>query len=199
MWKYIKNYENFYSVNELGEIKSNDRVVFNKGTNIENRIKGKILKQYKNNKGYLCVVLCKNGKARHHLVHRLVAEAFIANNNNLSLINHKDNNPLNNNVNNLEWCNHSYNINYCIKQNRQNLNTKACNEWRSSPKTYLWQPVIQYDLKMEEINRFESLTIATNWLIDNNITRNLKAKSNIGSCCQNKVKTAYGFIWRYLK
>lgn len=58
------------------------------------------------------VQLSKDGKSRNYLVHRLVAGAFIDNPNNLPEINHKDENPLNNVVFNLEWCTHKYNMNY---------------------------------------------------------------------------------------
>ena len=199
MWKQIQNFNGNYLVNEFGEVKSNDRVIFNKGSNTENKIKGKILKQYKNNKGYLYVDLCKNGKSKHFLVHRLVAQAFIKNPNNFPIINHKDNNPTNNTMKNLEWCDYSYNIKYCIKQGRQNLDTDSRRNWVKSSKKYLWTPVIQYTLNLKEINRFENLTKAAEWLVKNNITKNKKAHSNISICCKNKAKTAYGFIWRYLE
>ena len=56
--------------------------------------------------------LCKNGKIKAFLVHRLVAEAFIPNPDNLPCINHKDENPKNNQVENLEWCTYKYNNEY---------------------------------------------------------------------------------------
>ena len=63
-------------------------------------------------KKYLRVSLYKDKKAYHFLVHRLVAENFIPNTNNLPVVNHKDENSLNNKVDNLEWCTQKYNINY---------------------------------------------------------------------------------------
>ena len=62
--------------------------------------------------GYLVVILTHNGIKKSKRVHRLVAEAFIPNPNNLPEINHKDENKLNNSVDNLEWCNRTYNNNY---------------------------------------------------------------------------------------
>ena len=62
--------------------------------------------------GYLRVVLCNNGKMRNHLIHRLVALAFISNPDNLPEVNHKDENKTNNCVWNLEWCTKKYNNNY---------------------------------------------------------------------------------------
>lgn len=54
----------------------------------------------------------KNGKRIHKRIHRLVAEAFIPNIKHLPMVNHKDRNKLNNNVNNLEWCDNTYNSQY---------------------------------------------------------------------------------------
>ena len=59
--------------------------------------------------GYLSVNLWRNNKSKHKLVHRLVAETYILNINNYMIVNHIDGNKNNNNVNNLEWCSHSYN------------------------------------------------------------------------------------------
>ena len=56
--------------------------------------------------------MCKNGKTKQGLLHRLVAEAFIPNPDNLPCINHKDENPLNNRADNLEWCSYKYNNEY---------------------------------------------------------------------------------------
>ena len=75
------------------------------------QLKEKILKP-QNTNGYLFVRLSKNNKIKRYLVHRLVAQAFIPNPNNYLEVNHIDENSLNNNVNNLEWCSHKYNINY---------------------------------------------------------------------------------------
>ena len=61
---------------------------------------------------YRQVILCKNGKTKQGLLHRLVAEAFIPNPDNLPCINHKDENPLNNRADNLEWCSYKYNNEY---------------------------------------------------------------------------------------
>lgn len=77
-------------------------------------IKGrpKLLKPSKNDKGYLQIQLFKNGKRKIMYIHRIVAITFIPNPNNYPIINHKDENPLNNNLNNLEWCTQSYNVSY---------------------------------------------------------------------------------------
>ena len=112
IWKDIKNYEGIYQINNFGKIKS----AYKKGNNCNN----KILKVSYTYNGYERVGLSKNNKTKKYLVHRLVAETFIPNPNNYPCINHKDENKQNNNINNLEWCTRSYNINYGNRNNNLN-------------------------------------------------------------------------------
>ena len=95
IWKCIKDYEGLYMVSNCGRVKSFDRWV--KGRNGSVRlIKGRILKPVTNTFGYLQVGLFKNGKVNAFTVHRLVAEAFLPNPDNLPQVNHKDENKQNN-------------------------------------------------------------------------------------------------------
>lgn len=106
IWKPILGYENIYEVSNLGRIKSLKR------KDISGRvIQERFLKFQKDKDGYLLVTLCKNGGKKHR-VHKLVAQAFIPNPNYFECINHKDENRANNNMKNLEWCTHEYNVNY---------------------------------------------------------------------------------------
>lgn len=97
VWKVIDSYSD-YLISSFGRVKS-------LRTNI-------VLKQDIGIGGYKRVTLYSNTKPKHHLVHRLVAKSFIDNPNNLPEINHKDNNPGNNIVTNLEWCTSRYNSRY---------------------------------------------------------------------------------------
>lgn len=124
IWKDIPKYEKLYQVSNYGRVKSLKRVV---SCNCRNQYKTfkisytkkeKILKGRKDKDGYLEVNLCKNGKHSNYKIHRLVALLFINNTNNYDQVNHKDENKLNNNVNNLEWCNAKYNCNYGTRINR---------------------------------------------------------------------------------
>ena len=83
-----------YQVSDLGEIRNS---------------KGRILKPEYSNKGYACVHLRKDDKNKKYRIHRLVAQVFIPNPDNLPEINHKDENKANNHVSNLEWCDNTYN------------------------------------------------------------------------------------------
>lgn len=108
-WKDVKNYEGIYQVSNLGNIKTIR--------------KNKIMKLNKRN-GYYQICLRKNENRESKQVHRLVAEAFIDNPLNKKVVNHKDFNPLNNNVNNLEWCTQKENINWSICNMKHQHNTK---------------------------------------------------------------------------
>jgi len=102
IWKPIKGYEN-YMVSSLGNIKR---------LNYNHTGKERILKPCIESGGYLQVHLGKEGKIKNFLIHRLVAEAFIDNPDNLKQVNHKDFNKQNNSLQNLEWCDAKYNITY---------------------------------------------------------------------------------------
>lgn len=164
IWKDIEGYEN-YQVSNMGRIKS---------LNYNHTGEEKILKSYKM-KGYLVICLFKHGKSKWSTVHRLVAQAFIDNPNNLSQINHKNEIKDDNRVENLEWCDRKYNINYgtCI-QRRKEKQSKI---------------VYQYTLKGKLVREWPSTM---------EVERELGyLQSNISKCCLGKYKTAYGYIWRY--
>ena len=115
-WRPIEGYEGLYEVSNTGQVRSLDRYVKN---NYSYRLqKGKVLSPEKNKDGYLLVSLCCNGKQNLRTVHRLVAQAFIPNPNNLPQVNHKDENKSNNRVDNLEWCDQAYNNLYGTRQER---------------------------------------------------------------------------------
>ena len=111
IWKDIKGYEGLYQVSNLGRVKSL------KNSSGKSRERIKTLRV--SNRGYYLVNLCKNRYYETKSVHRLVAEAFIPNPENLPVINHKDENQLNNNFDNLEWCSQKYNLNYSAKRKKE--------------------------------------------------------------------------------
>ncbi|AYH92038.1 HNH endonuclease [Lactobacillus phage Iacchus] len=112
VWKTYPEFS-FIEVSPFGDVRTLDRVVTTKrGTRI---IQGHILKQWRNKDGYMQVSFNANGKTVTIKVHRLVAQTFIPNPDNLPQVNHKDCNRTNNNVDNLEWCDASYNRQYTEK------------------------------------------------------------------------------------
>lgn len=126
IWRDIKGYEGIYQVSNFGNVK---RLV---GFGCRNE---RIRKTFKKKKyPYLRVNLCKNNIHQIFSIHRLVAEAFIPNPNNLPEVNHKDENVQNNRVDNLEWCNHLYNCEYSFAKpvNQYTLSGDFVREWDSA-------------------------------------------------------------------
>lgn len=142
----------------------------------------KFLKHHVSANNYLQVRL-KNiyGKFIDILVHRLVAELFVPNPNNLPEVNHLDENPLNPHFKNLEWCNHKYNINY------GNHIKKSCDTRMEIQ--YSWKtPILQYDLDGNLIKEWNSQKEAA---------RAGYHQGNISDCVRGNRKTANGYIWKF--
>lgn len=123
IWKPIPDYEGLYEVSNLGKVRSLDRTLTNKRNGVEYSCfyPGKVLKEDIRTYGelqYRFVALSKNNRRYNVGIHRLVASAFIPNEENKPFVNHKDNNGLNNNVDNLEWVTHSENMLWAQKQGR---------------------------------------------------------------------------------
>ena len=120
VWKDIKGYEGFYQVSNDGRIKSVTRIVNYKDGRkyIYNEQLMVFTINYHRGK-YYQIGLSKNGKTRMHRVNVIVGNHFVPNPNNLSQLNHKDENKLNNADWNLEWCDNIYNNNYGSKPAQQ--------------------------------------------------------------------------------
>lgn len=110
IWNDIQGYEGLYQVSNFGRVKSLERKIFN-GENYHIS-KEKILSPGKDKDGYFQVQLYKEKTVKMRKIHRLVAEAFIPNPNNYPQVNHKDEDKQNNRIDNLEWCDGTYNQNY---------------------------------------------------------------------------------------
>ncbi len=154
-----------YQVSNLGRIRNNSKFNY----------KGRMLKPFHDTHEYMQVRLYKDNKSKSHKVHRLVAETFIPNPNNLPQINHIDENPKNNRADNLEWCTASYNINYGnrMKKYIEKRNKKT----------------LQYDLEGNFIKEWESIK---------SIAKELKiSKSGISNCAKGKFKQFKGYIWKF--
>lgn len=176
-WKPVVGYEGLYEVSSRGRVRSVDKVVSNsRGTFVR---KGIILKQNRAGKKrqYLTVALYKNGQLTRFLVHRIVAIAFIPNPLNLPCVNHKNEIGTDNFVENLEWCDQKYNINYGTLLDRR-------------AKQYS-KPINQYTTTGVFVKQWCSL-------ID--IQRTLGYSAGyISEACrgQARSKHPYGFVWRY--
>lgn len=187
VWKPIMGYEGLYEVSNLGRVRSLDRYAPHRIKGCYQFIKGDIRKTKYNNSGYEMISLFKDGKEKTMLVHRLVAQAFIPNPENLPEVNHKDEDKTNNKVwvnedgsidydkSNLEWCNSSYNKLYGTRGKKQSEKESIA--------------VIQFTLDGELIRKWGSMKSVENKLGIN--------RGNISNCCSGRCKSVGGFIWKY--
>jgi hypothetical protein len=163
-WKYINEYDGLYMISNYGNVYSIPR---------KNTKGGLVRKDY--HFGYNRVTLCKDGKTKKFFVHRLVAQHFLPNPNNLPQVNHKDENKSNNRVDNLEWCTAKENCNYG-KRNEKILH-KRCKQ------------IVQISKLLNKINFYNSAKDAEK--------QTGVQHQDIAKCCKGKRKTAGGFIWKY--
>jgi hypothetical protein len=168
IWKNIQGYDG-YQISNFGRVKS-----LGNGK----KRKEKILKPSKDGNKYLFVVLSKQGKRKFYLIHRLVAETFIDNPNNLPQVNHRDEDKTNNASGNLEWCTPKQNINY--GSHNQRSAASRINHPKRSKQVLCLETGKIYPSTME-------------------VQRQLGfAQGYISMCCNGRCKQAYGFHWTFL-
>lgn len=159
IWADLPGYEGLYRISNLGEIVSTPRKGTNGGT-----------KQYRiTHKGYAEVTLCKDGKQRTEKVHRLVALTFIPNPNNLPEVNHRDENKLNNRVDNLEWCTTQYNLNYGTRTVKSGRPVQCVETGKIYPGSAWAARELGFD------------------------------QSTITKCCKNPNRATCGYHWKYVE
>lgn len=173
----IKGYEGLYEVSNLGRVKSLAKF---RGTNYSCPIGEKIMKGKPNTNGYLQVGLSKNSLKKQPFVHRLVAQHFIENPNNLPEVNHKNGHCTCNEYWNLEWCTR--------KENEEHAWKTGLKQMRGD-KHPLSRRVLQIDMQGNVIKEWENghqvmLTLGY-------------ANGHISKCCRGLMKAAYGFRWQY--
>lgn len=140
---------------------------------------GKILKPIER-RGYYDVGLYKDGKETIKSVHRLIAEAFLPNPQNLPCVNHKDENKHNNCVDNLEWCSYQYNNYYGKNKPVNNLKNGPIANSKSVMQMSKNRTIIKLYSSAREAARQTGLN-----------------QSNISKCCNGKYKSTGGFLWCY--
>lgn len=171
-WKTIEEYPD-YMVSNMGRVKSLK-------TNI-------ILKNIKDNRGYLRVCLHRKLKQ----VHRLVGSTFIPNPESKPQIDHINTDRTDNRVENLRWVTAKENHNNPLSR-KHHSEVKGCRAsmWgrkgKDNPSSH---SVFQFDNNYNLINRFDSIRDAESAL----------NTSNISACCRGKQKTAGGYKWGYVE
>ncbi|WP_257141456.1 NUMOD4 motif-containing HNH endonuclease [Bacillus toyonensis] len=124
-WKDIPSYEGIYQASTTGEIRSVDGKKTHSVRHGTRIWKGRVLKQKVSKDNSCRVILWKNKKERTWLVHRLVALTFIPKPEGKDYINHIDGSRLNNEISNLEWCDHTENNNQAFDNDLMTCNQKV--------------------------------------------------------------------------
>lgn len=171
-WKDIPNYYG-YQISNYGRVKS----LGNKSNH-----KGAILLRQSNVTGYKCVNLYQNNKGTMVKVHRLVAQSFLLNPDNLPEVNHIDGDKTNNMVVNLEWCTSKENVNHARKIGLISPNKKGADDPRSIG-------VLQIDPMTEEVvGKFGSLREAER--------ETGFARANISKVLNKEGRLSHGWKWQ---
>lgn len=169
IWKDIDGFNGIYKISNTGKVKS------------LHQKKERILLP-RENKGYLEVSLQLHSKTSYRMIHRLVAEAFIENTNNLPQVNHIDGDKRNNCVENLEWVTPSENMLHSFRtlgRKSPNLGKFGAKNHRSRPVICIESNVIYSGLR--EAERETGINSA-----------------EISMCCKGKLKHVKGFHWKYI-
>ena len=180
-WSFIKGTNNIYMVSNEGDVRSIDR------TDSLGRFKRGVVLKKMLVCGYFYVNIVVNNKQKLMRVHRLVAEAFIPNTENKPCVDHINGDKMDNRVENLRWTTY--------KENTNNSNTfyKMCginnHLGKKSKGGVPKKSVIQYDLNMNEIAKYDSIRLASR--------ENGCNPAAIWMCLNGKTKKCNGSIWRY--
>lgn len=165
IWKDIQGYEGLYQVSNLGRVRS-----LNYGRTRQTRVLALKSAGY----GYYGVNLYnENHISTTHYIHRLVAQAFIPNSNNLPQVNHLDEDKSNNAASNLEWCNSQENMSYGTRGRR----------------------AVEHTIK--PIAQIKNGKVVHIWKSGAEAGRSGFIPTHITQCCKGKKKSHYGYEWRY--
>lgn len=174
VWKKIQGYSRYF-VSNMGRIRSTTYVSRGNKDKVEY---GKVYKLSTDNFGYKMIALIDdNGNRVLNRVHHLVAETFIPNPDNLPMINHKDQNPGNNRVENLEWCTAQYNATYADAHKKRNMNLKR------------WYVQMYLDGSIKKVHRG----------LDNAAKEVNGSKQCVSNCCCGLNGSYRGYKWKRLK
>lgn len=194
IWKDVVGYEGLYQVSNLGRV-----------MNIR---KNKLASLVLNTNGYYRVNVSKNKTWKLMYVHRLVAEAFVEKIEGKTQIDHIDGDRMNNRATNLRWCTQKENANFPIAKERRSESHKGkvgilnpmygkkrpievVNKMAHSMALKYNMPVIQYTKDGKFVKEWICAAVAEKYIGVN--------QNHIRDCCRGKVKSAGGYIWKFIK
>jgi len=178
-WRDVVGFEIKLQVSNYGRVKCKGYTYWHPRSG-DTRHKPQIYRQRPNKKGYMFVGFYCEGKNYNLKVHRLVAKAFLINTNNYPAVNHKDENPSNNCVYNLEWCTTKYNNNYgTINARRRANRIERCTT----------RNVVLYDYEGHILKEYQTIKDAG---IDNGLPI-----QTVINCCKGITPTAKGLHFRF--
>lgn len=176
-----------YEVSNLGRVKSLERDIFYNGKNqfgsvfpVKKHITEKILIQKRDRGGYLYVnIPITHGVIKSLKVHRMVAETFLKSVDGKFFVNHKDENKENNHFDNLEW-----------------VNMYENNAYGSRAEKFI--KVAKYDMNGNLLGEYPTLRAAGRSVVKPNGKTGEDNRVAIKKCCDGKIKSSIGYIWKYL-
>lgn len=172
-WRSVVGYEGLYEVSTDGRVRTVEHIT-NGHAIMPTELAIKIYKSQR----YARVRLYRDGKSKDHMVHRLVAEAFIPNPDNKPQVNHIDGDRSNNRVENLEWCTASENQRHAYRAGLKDIENTI---------THTRKKVRQIDADGNVIKIWQSMSDAARGL-------GLQV-SNISHCCKGKIGSTGGYKW----
>jgi hypothetical protein len=171
LWRDIKGFEGKYQVSDLGNVRS-----------LNYRQTGEVseIKQTLDSGGYKSVHLSIGGNDKRFKVHRLVADAFIENPfpEKWDQVNHIDEDKFNNRVENLEWCDQKYNLNYGTRNERISSTKRNGN----TSKRVICVETGEIFPSVREVERSKGYS-----------------QGHVSECCRGEIKSSYGYHWKYIE
>lgn len=187
VWKPVEGWEAFYEVSNKGRIRSLDRK-YKRGNYFVTH-KGRIMKQQDNNVGYKFVILKSGNIVKKVYIHRLVAMSFIPRPDGTDTVNHKDFNPANNRVENLEWTTAEGNYRYSVDRGRFDRTDAWKTHLKETLNKIMGKAVIGESTSNNTVVFYKAL---------NDCAKDGFQPSCVSCCCNGKRKTHAGFKWRFV-
>ena len=192
IWKDVVGYEGLYQVSNTGRLVRKERRDSN-GRFLSQQ--EKVIHKIHGTGYYGTAIVDGKGNSKNVLIHRLVAMAFIPNQNNYTQIDHIDGNKSNNREENLRWCTPKQNVNFPLSLLHRSQKGKLAQNKKETIEKKIAsshkKPIIQYDMNYNFVKEWSSL---------HEVGREMNINIvNVSACANGRKKSAYGFIWKFKK